>query len=113
VRKPTNAGQLAVDILERSRCSVMVGAAIADNNGIFAWGWNSEGFDGHGLHAEVHAILRANKRRLAGATIYVASVRQRNHKTITSKPCYDCQKLIDKWNLSVRWRDKNGEWVYE
>src|SRR5687768_14972679 len=101
MQKPASASELAIDILERSKCSVKVGAAIEDNNGILAWGWNSEGFDGMGLHAECHAIRRANKRRLAGSTIYVASQRNRNGKAITSKPCPDCQRLIDKWQLRV------------
>jgi deoxycytidylate deaminase len=110
MRKPTSARELAVDILERSKCLVQVGAAIEDRRGIISWGWNSVGFDGMGLHAEAHAILRANKRRLAGATIYIASMRARNNKTVISKPCSDCKRLIDKWNLHVEWRDANGEW---
>ncbi len=103
---------LASDILARSICSVQVGAAIEDKNGIFSWGWNSEG-SGFGLHAEVHAIRRANRTRLRGATIYVASMRRRNSKTVTSKPCPECQKLIDKWGLNVVWRNSDGEWIYE
>ena len=113
MRKPASAKQLAVDILGRSQCSVKVGAAIDDGGGILSWGWNSVGFDGMGLHAEAHAILRANKKRLRGATIYVASMRHRNSKTVTSKPCADCQSLIDKWELRVIWRNANEEWVKE
>jgi deoxycytidylate deaminase len=110
MRKPVSSKELAIDILERSRCSVRVGASIQDGSGILSWGWNSEGFDGMGLHAEAHAILRANKKRLHEATIYVASVRGRNGKFVTSKPCVDCQKLIDKWKLRAVWRGSNGEW---
>jgi cytidine deaminase len=102
--------QLAIDILGRSNCSVQVGASIGDNFGLFSWGWNSEGFDGYGLHAEAHAILRANRKRLRNATIYIASMRRRNGKFVPSKPCEDCQKLIDKHNLRVIWRDNDGEW---
>jgi deoxycytidylate deaminase len=113
MKKPASAKQLAVDILERSHCSVKVGAAIEDSTGILAWGWNSVGFDGFGMHAEAHAILRANKRRLAGATIYVATRRARNAKVLTSKPCPECDKLIRRWNLRVVWRDNNGNWIKE
>jgi deoxycytidylate deaminase len=109
MRKPASAKELAIDILARSNCSVMVGAAIEDHTGIVSWGWNSVG-SGYGLHAEVHAIQRANRRRLAGATLYVASMRARTNKSITSKPCPDCQRLIDKWGLRIVWRDANEEW---
>lgn len=109
MRKPTDTRQLAIDILERSKCLVQVGATIADNTGIISWGWNGVGL-GFGIHAEAHAILRANKRRLFGATIYVASKRKRNSKIVTSKPCVDCQRLIAKWELRVMWRDSDGVW---
>jgi deoxycytidylate deaminase len=109
MKKPSNGADLAVDILGRSTCSVQVGAAIADKHGIFSWGWNSVG-SGYGIHAEAHAISRANKRRLRGATIFVASKRTRSQKAITSKPCAECQRLIDKWELQVAWRDNDGGW---
>jgi hypothetical protein len=112
MKKPLDGKQLAVDILERSSCSVRVGAAIEDYYGIFAWGWNSVG-SGHGLHAEHHAIQRANKKRLYGATIYVATKRYRNAKILVSKPCPECEKLIRKWDLHVVWRDRDGNWVGE
>ena len=108
--KPSDPRVLAVDLLPRSICSVQVAAVISDGAGIFSWGWNSVG-DGWGIHAEAHAIRRANKRRLRGSTIYVASQRMRNEKTIRSKPCDDCQALIDKWGLSVLYRDPNDTWI--
>ncbi len=110
MKKPDSAAQLAIDILARSQCSVQVGAAISDNNGIFTWGWNSTGPSGFGQCAEKHAIARANKRRLTGATIYIAGIRRRNGKVVLSKPCDSCQKLIDKWQLKAVWRDVYGEW---
>lgn len=113
MKKPKNAYLLAVDILGRSKCLVQVGAAIEDKHGIISWGWNFDGLDGLGCCAEAHAILRANKKRLHGATIYVASLRQRNMKIVKSKPCDKCQQLIKKWNLRAVWRDATGDWVYE
>lgn len=109
MKKPNSAKQLAIDISARSLCSVQVGAAIEDNNGILAWGWNSVG-GGFGMCAERHAILRANKRRLPGARIYIASIRGRNGKVVPSKPCESCQRLIDKFELQVTWRQSNGQW---
>lgn len=110
--KPDDPRELVLDLIPRSICEVQVAAVIADRHGIFAWGWNSAGA-GLGLHAETHAIQRANKRRLSGATIYVASVRSRNNKTVFSKPCVECQRLLDKWDsLQVVFRDAEGNWIY-
>ena len=112
MKKPVDARDLAIDIYSRSHCAVRVGAAIEDNYGIYSWGWNSEGPSGFGQCAEKHAIARANKARLLGSTIYVAGQRRRNSKAVTSKPCGSCQKLIDKWELNVYWRNHDGRWVH-
>lgn len=111
MKKPSSAKQLAIDILARSTCLVQVGAAIADARGIFSWGWNSAGPDGFGLHAEGHAIFRANRRRLRGATICVASRWRSSGKLTPAKPCADCERLIRKWNLKVYYRDRSGQWT--
>jgi deoxycytidylate deaminase len=89
---------------------VQVAAVIADDSGIFAWGWNSVG-DGLGLHAESHAIKRANKARLETATIYVASRRKRNEKIVLSKPCEDCANRIRAAGIYlVYYRLASGRW---
>lgn len=110
--KPVDGRTLATEILSRSVCSVQVGAAIGDDRGIFSWGWNSCGPSGMGQCAEQHAILRANKKRLRGANIYVAGMRKRNGKLVTSMPCAKCAALIKKWQLEVRWREADGSWAY-
>lgn len=107
--KPRDPSELAEDLVHRSICAVQVAAVIADKDGIFSWGWNHVG-SGYGTHAESHAIQRANKQRLHGATIYVAARRQRTTNPITAKPCEDCQRLIDKWQLKVKWRDPSNQW---
>lgn len=104
--KPDDPRQLATDILERSICAVRVGAAIADKHGLLSWGWNSSGFDGFGEHAEQAAIRRANKRRLKGATIYVAA---RRNLPITAKPCEVCAMHIKAFGITkVIYRDQEG-----
>ena len=110
--KPRDPRELALDLLPRTICAVQVTAVLADNYGIHSWGWNSVG-SGWGEHAEAAAIRRANKKRLRGSTIYVASVRNRNQKVINSKPCPDCQRLIDKWGLKTIYRNMSGEWIDE
>jgi len=109
VIKPDDPRQLAIDLLARSPCSVQVAAVITDRHGIFSWGWNSIG-DGFGEHAEIAAIRRANKKRLDGAVIWVASRRRKSGNTVISKPCEHCQALINAWGLCEVWRDKDGEW---
>jgi pyrimidine deaminase RibD-like protein len=107
--KPRDPRELVIDLLPRSICSVQVAAVLADSFGIFSWGWNSVG-SGTGEHAEAAAVRRANKRRLEGATLYVASRRKRNSKTINSKPCDECSLIIRSWNLKVVYRDADGTW---
>lgn len=91
-----------MDLTGRSICDVKVAAVISDSHGIFAWGWNNIGFDGFGMHAEAHAIHRANRARLRNAVITVAG---RRGKWLNSKPCEACQALIDKWGLRAEWFD--------
>lgn len=107
--KPNDPRELAIALLSRSICSIQVAAVIADSHGIFSWGWNSVG-SGHGEHAEAAAIRRANKKRLDGATIYVATRRARNKKIINSRPCESCQGIIDNWNLTAIYRDSDNVW---
>ncbi len=109
--KPDDPRQLALDIMLRSICSVQVGAAIADSSGkIISWGWNNVG-SGWGIHAEAHAIRRANKDRLEGSTIFVSSQRARNAKTINSRPCDACSDLIYKWKMKYVFRAPTGLWL--
>lgn len=99
-------------LLKRSECAVQVASAIEDEYGIFSWGWNSMGSSGLGIHAEDHAIERANPRRLFGSTIYVAARRKRNNKIVTAKPCLDCDNLIKLFNIGrVVYRDGEGRWI--
>lgn len=109
MHKPSNAKLLAIDILSRSACLVQVGAAIEQKGRLVGWGWNSQ-WAGFGIHAECHAIRRTNKRRLRGATIYVASQWRHNGKLTPAKPCPSCERLIRKWDMRVYWRDREGNW---
>lgn len=109
--KPNDPRALVIDLLPRSICSVQVAAVICDSSRrILSWGWNSVG-SGLGIHAEAHAIQRANKDRLWFGTIYVASLRR--GKPILSKPCDKCQELIANWEMDVVYRDSSGHWQEE
>ena len=110
MRLPANPQELAEVILQRSTCSVQVGAVLADGHGIYAWGWNSTGPDGYGLHAEIHCLLRANRRRLGNSTLYVAGRRQRTGNNVLARPCAACRPYLTDIGR-VCYRDKSGRWV--
>lgn len=104
--------EIATTLLHRSCCMVKVAAVIEDGYGLHGWGWNSSGPDGYGMCAEMHAIIRSNKKRLEGSTIYVAGQWRDSDKVVPSKPCKRCSILIAKWKMNVWWRDKGGVWRY-
>jgi tRNA(Arg) A34 adenosine deaminase TadA len=106
MRKP-EARTLVIDLLDRSVCSVQVAAVLYDAYGIFAWGWNSVG-NGFGQHAEIHALSRANRRRLPGSTLVVAGRRRGN--VVPSPPCPACRLRLTKVK-SVQIQDRSGRWV--
>ena len=100
-RRP--ATELALDILSRSTYKISkMGAAIYDNFGIISWGWNHWHINDSNkdipptIHAEVHAIERANRRRLKGSSIAIAC-KMRGEKNIhLALPCEKCMKRIIK-----------------
>lgn len=106
--------RLAIDISQRSPCSVKVGAVIMDEkNRVVSWGWNGVG-DGFGTCAEVHAISRASRKRLHGCTIFVYGIRHKSNNPIVSRPCNNCQTIL-KWSgiKEMRWSNRGQEWIKE
>lgn len=102
---------LAELMMDRSVCSVQVGAVVADSMGIFGWGWNNSGSDGFGQHAEVSVIKRSNRKRLKGAALWVCSQRLKHGKPVFSRPCEKCQGWIESVGIkTVYWRDADGSW---
>ena len=104
-----NPQELVVQLLKRSTCSVQVAAVLADNAGIFAWGWNSSGVTGHGMHAEEHCLRRANPARVPFATLYVAARRRKSGRAVIARPCEKCAPIVSKC-VWVEWRDSHGTW---
>lgn len=92
IRKPPQ--ELALDLTVRSVMKYQMAAVIFDNYGIFSWGWNH--VDGIGsVHAEIHAIKRANRKRIRkGATIVIAGYNNDSGKRVLSLPCSDCKNRI-------------------
>lgn len=69
------------------------------------------------VHAEVAAIIRADKRKLKGSTIYVAGFRHRrdgSKKPLKSKPCSKCMSFIRKFEIGkIVYKDRSGNIVTE
>lgn len=42
------------------------------------------------IHAEIHALLRCNRDKIAGSTIYIATIVNANGNITLSKPCDQC-----------------------
>ena len=81
---------LVMDLTSRSLHNrYHLAAVIFDNWGIFSWGWNHDW-----THAEIHAIRRANPKRLNGAIIIVAGVRGYTGRILLAKPCAMCLQSI-------------------
>lgn len=102
--------QLAVDLCYRSSCRIKMAAILSDKVGIFSWGWNNPGPEGFGTHAEEHAINRANRKRLKGATITVAGFRDRT--IVFARPCEErCLPLLKRLGIKeVEFLDKGANW---
>ena len=101
--------ELVASLCNRSSCRIKMAAVLSDRWGVFAWGWNGSGYDGMGQHAEEHAIGRANKNRLKGATITIAG---KGRKPVCSFPCINrCLPLILKKRIKyIVFQDADGGW---
>ena len=107
--KSQDPTDVVLGLLDRSICSIQVAACLVDKWGIYSWAWNHAG-DGLGCHAERFVLRRANPKRLSTSTLYVAARRLRNGKTVTARPCLDCQRLIRRVGRTI-YRDQAGKWV--
>lgn len=104
--------QLAADLCSRSACRVQVAAVLSDRHGIFSWGWNHAG-SGYGVHAEEHALSRANSRRLRGATLTIFGRYRINRHCVCSRPCEQrCMPLAKRVGIeTIEYVIQNGAWV--
>ena len=107
--------ELAETLLLRSECIIQMAAVLSDKYGIFSWGWNHPGPLSEGVHAEEHAIMRANRKRLRGAKLTVAGRRKKNGNRVLSRPCDDedwsCLLLVQSTRIgTVEYHTKNGVW---
>lgn len=104
--------ELAKDLSQRSIIKIKVGAVIFNKNEILSWGWNNPG-NGLGDHAEHMAIRRlVRSNNLRGASdLRIAVYSTRKGKTITSRPCSNCERLLRRFGIrgSVYYRKEEAE----
>jgi tRNA(Arg) A34 adenosine deaminase TadA len=114
MRKNLTPRELALDLLDRSSCKVQVSAVLSDNYGIFSWGWNSPPTNPNkikGVHAEAHAIRRANSKRLKNATLTIAARRRKSRTIILSRPCENCMSIIKNNRIKrAEYTTKDSTW---
>jgi deoxycytidylate deaminase len=77
------------------------GAVIYANDGSRHYGWSHRSEIRYSrtpfsCHAELHAINRTPKAKLAGATIYVVTIRRKSMNVVSGKPCEVCADILDK-----------------
>lgn len=107
---------LVFDLIPRSTCRVQMAAVIRDKyDAIFSWGWNHavNKSDGpHGVCAEEHAVMRANRSRLRSATITIGGIYRKGGNFLpSSRPCDSCARLLKKFGISrIEYITKSGEW---
>jgi pyrimidine deaminase RibD-like protein len=112
--------EVAIGLLNRSIAKVQVAAVLSDSRGIFSWGWNYS-IGERGVHAEEHAIARANKKRLAGSKLTVAGRKKKSKSFVYARPCSKprrdaptgapCLELVRKYSIgTVEYTTKDGTW---
>ena len=111
-----NPREIAIKLLKRSICKIQMAAVLTDKNGCnFGWGWNYPTPDGFSMHAEFHAIFKANPKRLKGSRIIIVGRRQRSGNFVYSRPCKNkCLLLIKSVGISeIEFIAPSGEWKTE
>lgn len=96
---------LAKKLSKKSDYHHKIGSVIVKKNRILGVGFNkpykTSPHSNHPfrtIHAELDAILDANKEDLKGSTIYVYR-ELRNGKIASAKPCAHCQELLKRYEI--------------
>lgn len=97
--------ELARDLSARAGGKYRMAAVLSDKRGIFGWGWNhtvriiaANAVDT--VHAEEHAVGRANPRRLPGATVTVYGEKH-SGKVLFARPCRErCEKILKRRGIN-------------
>lgn len=128
---------IAVKLLDRSSCIVQMAAVVSIGDDIIlSCGWNHVGSSQEGIHAEKHAILRLNRKGVAGIKLRsyrktpppikltVVGRRRKSGSWVLSRPCNgdkerynhglrktSCSELARKFGITVvDYITKTGEW---
>lgn len=63
---------------------------------------NAAQFFGQTIHAELHAILRSNKRKEKNLDMYVFRKNKKSGLIGRARPCKHCSKLIEEFGIIKR-----------
>lgn len=101
--------EIALSLTQRAtHRTYRLACVLYDHHGVFSWGW-AHPF----THAEIHALTRANPRRLVGAHAVVAGV-HRTGRWVLARPCNACyQRLLNTRVASVAYTLRGGGWGKE
>ena len=94
-------------IAKKSHARCKHAAAVVNNGKIISLGYNyakkNNGY--HSIHAERDALLKCNKQKLNGSSLYVIRLNCSNYyktKLLLSKPCISCEKLINSYKKKYK-----------
>lgn len=82
------------------------GAVIVNSDRLVSVGWShpcaARWREYYSMHAEIHAIIRADPRMLVGSEIYIATL-TRHDNTTNAKPCEPCENWLRHVGLERIW----------
>src|SRR5262245_23863470 len=95
---------LAVTIARRSpQQKYKTGCVIVNAKGPVSYGWSHKSQlrlgQYYSVHAELHALIRANGIDLPGCRAFVATISQAGNLT-TAKPCTRCAELMNEAGIT-------------
>ena len=104
----------AIEIARRSPVKTFqTGAVIVQRGKVVSAGWSHPSIrtlqNYRSVHAELHAIIRTDPRELAGAEIYVATIRRKSGNIGLGKPCDACADILFEVGIETAYfTDEDG-----
>ena len=104
----------AVILAERSTIKTFsTGALIVPRNAAPVGGWSHDSLfkltNFRSIHAEVHAIFRAQREALKDATIFVATIRNKSGNIGLARPCDGCLSYLYEVGIKRAYFTVEGE----
>ena len=92
--------ELVLALTKRADFKFQVACVIADKQGVFSWGWAHSLVNKYtSMHAEIHALSRANRERVKGAIMYVAATPRGQDRFVLAFPCDNCRLYLNNYQI--------------